>query len=187
VNVDHLRDRLRAGGTQRYHTNAAEMLKTQDVAQHVYGVMWLVTSIMFNRPSAALLLAALAHDAGERWTGDVPSPAKRRIPGVKEAFDAAEIEEVAVHCDFLTPKLTETEAAVLDLADALDGAFLCAKEATMGNRLIRKTFANFINYADRAEEKVLALVTDDATVDTDLIVRAIKHLHYEYNHDFYSE
>lgn len=185
MNVDALRNRLRAGGTQRYHTNTAEMLKTQDVAQHVYGVMWLVTSIMFNRPSAALLLAALAHDAGERWTGDVPSPAKRRIPGVKEAFDEAEVEELAIHCDFRAPALSEVESAVLDLADALDGAFFCSKESEMGNRRIRKTFANFIDYADRAAAKLFETTADN--VDINLVSNVLKQLHREYDHDFHGK
>ena len=185
MNVDALRNRLRAGQTQRYHTNAAEMLKTQDVAQHVYGVMWLVTSIMFSRPSAALLLAALAHDAGERWTGDVPSPAKRRIPGVKEAFDEAEVEELAIHCDFRAPALSEVESAVLDLADALDGAFFCSKESEMGNRRIHKTFANFIEYADRAATKLFEL--DIAGVDINLVSIALHQLQKEYDDVFHSK
>lgn len=185
MNVDHLRDRLRAGQTQRYHTGVAELLKTQDVAQHVYGVMWLVTSIMHDRPSAALLLAALAHDAGERWTGDVPSPAKRRIPGVKAAFDDAEVEELAVHCDFTAPQLNEVEHAALDLADALDGAFFCSRELAMGNRRIRKTFENFISYADRASATLYESGLDG--VDLGLVAAMLGTLHKEYDHAFHGQ
>jgi len=182
VNIGHLRDRLRAGNTQRYHTGGAELLKTQDVAQHVYGVMWLVTSIMFSRPSAALLLAALAHDAGERWTGDVPSPAKRRIPGVKAAFDEAEVVALAENCDFSTPLLTEVETAALDLADALDGGFFCSRELAMGNRLIHKTFKNFIDYADRAAAALYESSLNG--VDLSLVAAMLETLHKEYDNAF---
>ncbi len=144
---------VQSGGTMRFHTHAGQLIKTQDVAQHSYGVFWFVYALTGGRASAALLVNAMAHDAGERWIGDVPAPTKRQIPGLGSELARMEAEALEKKTWFRAPELTEEEAAVLKLADCFDGAEFCARESRMGNPQARGMFANFIEYIDECFAK----------------------------------
>lgn len=103
-----------------------------------------------------LLVACIRHDSPE-WAsklGDVPSPVKRRVPGLKEAADA---EEARVWREAGVPDpcegLTEEEYRVLKLADYLDGMMYCIQERQMGNQFMTEPFNNFMNY-------VISMLTD---------------------------
>ena len=100
--------------------------------------MWLVWQLSAGNPSAALLMAALAHDAGERKTGDMPSPTKRAL-GVGELMDKMERAHVGptglFHSEVWEP-LSLIEQQILKLADNFEGAFFCLRELLLGNRLV---------------------------------------------------
>jgi len=132
-NVAAARRVLQFGQTQRYHTEM--MLRQQDVAQHSYNVAWLCWLLSDRDPSAALIMAALAHDAGERHTGDIPAPTKRRHPSMHELLDAMENEHTAA-AGYTQEPLSRIEAQILKLADMMEGAFYCLRELKMGNRLV---------------------------------------------------
>jgi len=149
-----IKNLMRAGGTQRFHTWSAELIKTQDVAQHVYGLMWLVMMLSGGHASRDLLVATMHHDGGERWVGDMPSPSKRLLPGLRDALHRAEDDAMLVKGATTAPMLSAVDAGILDLADALDGAFFCARELEMGNRRILPVFANFIEYSEAAYVKL---------------------------------
>lgn len=120
------------GQTLRYH--AEVMLKPQDVAQHSFNVAWFCWLLTEGKPSANLLISALGHDAGERKTGDMPSPTKRQL-GLYDRLD--EMERVSVlRAGFSLPALTSDEAYILKMSDLLDGCFHCLREAMLGNRLV---------------------------------------------------
>lgn len=134
--IRRTRTLMQFGQTQRYHTEL--LLKPQDVAQHSYNVAWLCWELSSMSPSANLIMAALSHDAGERWTGDMPAPAKRAIPGMRAALDKLEMERVTYHGaeQAVGWNLTGNEARILKLADALEGAHFCLRELKLGNRII---------------------------------------------------
>lgn len=123
---------LQFGQTQRYHTEL--LLKPQDVAQHSFNVAWLCWLLSDRDPSAQLIMMALAHDAGERWTGDLPSPTKRAA-GLGDAFDALEAAQTA-KVGWTAPPLSAIERKILKLADVLDGAFYCLRELMLGNTMV---------------------------------------------------
>jgi 5'-deoxynucleotidase YfbR-like HD superfamily hydrolase len=150
---------LRSGGTQRYHTHAARMIKTQDVAQHTYNLLLILSSLTFHKASGALWLAALTHDAGEHWTGDMPSPTKR-ANNLRNIMDALERVALESYAEFKPPELSPGEAGVLKLADALEGALRCLHEAAMGNRLIDEVATNFRAYVEEALKELPTIEAD---------------------------
>lgn len=139
---------IRSGSTLRFHTHAGLSLKTQDVAQHSYGVFWLVYVLTGGAPSAGLLVNAMAHDAGEPWVGDVPAPTKRQIPGLSAELGRMEAEALETYTGIVAPELAPWEVVVLKLADYLDGAAFCDREWRLGNTLMRAVMHNFVEYAD---------------------------------------
>jgi len=95
-------------------------------------------------PSAALLRAALTHDAGEMDVGDLPGDMKRQMPDVAERHALVE----AVARDTIAgvfPDLSESDQTWLRWADRLD-AYLWASwhdedMATTEWRLAREEIA----------------------------------------------
>jgi 5'-deoxynucleotidase YfbR-like HD superfamily hydrolase len=90
------------------------------------------------------LVHAVAHDAAEHATGDIPSPTKRAL-GIRpqvDSFEAALMNSVGLEL----PPLDEHNAHILKLADALDGVLYCLNERMLGNRLIEVVFRNFCHY-----------------------------------------
>lgn len=128
---------LQLGQTKRWHTQT--VLKEQTVAQHVYNMMWLVYAMTEGRPSQALLLATLQHDAGEQVTGDMPGHTKRNVPGLDEAMDKLESDYLdALGVDISVPeRLGDEEAKVLALADCMEGWLYALKEFGLGNTELR--------------------------------------------------
>jgi 5'-deoxynucleotidase YfbR-like HD superfamily hydrolase len=146
MNDEQLRRMVDTGSVTRYHTNTGSLIKTQDLAQHCYGVFWLCYAIMFHKPSAELLTRAMSHDAGERKTGDMPSPTKIALNAghLMDAMEATFLHDV---CGYrMGEPLSETDTAVLGLADSLDGVLHCQREAMLGNRAHLRVFRNFLDY-----------------------------------------
>ncbi len=154
----HLRNRLRSGGTMRYHTHAARMIKTQDVAQHSFNVVWLAMALTHGRLSRDGVLAALEHDAAEHWTGDLPAPTKRAL-GIREQFAEFELGTMVQQFGGAVSAPNLLDSVVLKLADAMEGAMFCIHESSMGNRLMKGILENFADYTDqvlRSNEDFLA-------------------------------
>lgn len=121
----------RGGRTQRCHTQP--IIRQQNVADHSFGVAWWCYLLSpLRRPSAELLLTALAHDMAEHETGDVPSPTKE-VLGIRPMLNAYEDRLMAEHT-LVMPGITEDEKRILKLADSLELMQLCLRERTMGNR-----------------------------------------------------
>lgn len=143
---------LETGQTLRFHTEVRRMIKTQDVAQHVHGMLWLILLLTNHAPSRQLLVGAVYHDAGERWTGDMPSPTKRTLE-LGARLDALEAARLLEQVGTAGVTLSEQDEAVLKLVDALDGCFMCDREVKLGNRGIGKMYRNFTRYAETAIEE----------------------------------
>jgi len=169
VNRDQAELMIGTGQTQRFHTELT--LRSQDVGQHCYGVFWLCYALTAGEMSNALMLAAMSHDAGERWTGDLPGPTKLRM-NLTAQFDAEEDRELMTRVGFPRPVLKPTERAVLKLADAFDGAYYCLRELRMGNATVRTMMENFLSYAHAV------LASRSAAVGGPVFGRANEHMKY---------
>lgn len=140
VNLEEL---LKTGQVKRYHTEAP--LRPQDVAQHVYNVVWLCWWLTDGAPSAQLLMAALSHDSGERWTGDMPAPVKRKL-GVGYTMEVMEAQALADIGVELNLRLSPEEDKVLRVADALEGVFYCYREVQCGNLDMKACLDRYVAY-----------------------------------------
>jgi 5'-deoxynucleotidase YfbR-like HD superfamily hydrolase len=95
-------------------------------------VAWIVTLLTPN-PSTSLLQAALLHDVGEQWTGDVPATAKWAHRELQIAL--LELEDwKQQEYDLVPLPLTAEEDRVLKQADMLDLCFKMIEELSMGNQ-----------------------------------------------------
>lgn len=132
----------RAGQVKRYHTEL--VLKEQNVGEHSFNVAWLCYLMTDGKPSAALLLGALAHDAAEHITGDIPSPTKRAL-SIRHVVQGHE-EQLMTGVGLALPSMTAEEDAILKLADALDGFLYCVREISLGNRTLTTVVENYTAY-----------------------------------------
>lgn len=131
------------GETKRFHTQ--QVLRENTVAQHSHGVAMLCWMITDGNASSNLLMAALSHDLAEQQMGDLPAPAKRKHPFLKQ-FDAVE-NDVLIEAGFGF-SLTTCEQNTLKIADCLDGLLYLWRERTLGNKALQGVFNNFLMYAE---------------------------------------
>jgi 5'-deoxynucleotidase YfbR-like HD superfamily hydrolase len=106
---------LEAGEVRRCHVVPHSTPYT--VAAHSYGALSLLL-LLHPDPSPALIRAVLWHDVGERWLGDLPSPAKWVFPELGAVYEAAE-EEVLRKLGLFS-ELTEEERLWLSAVDTLE-------------------------------------------------------------------
>lgn len=137
----------RSGGTQRFHTHARRMIKTQDVAQHAYNVTLLALMLTRGTASQRLLLACLTHDSGEHWVGDVPAPTKRAMEW-RGTLSELEDTQIASEMGLSPIELDVQDAFILKLSDSLEGLLYCLDEYEMGNRQMIGVARNFADYCD---------------------------------------
>ncbi len=149
--VEQLMFLRRSGRVHRYHTE--ELIKPQDVAQHSYGVAWLCWQLYQGACPSTVLIWALAHDAAEHATGDIPSPTKRAL-GIKGKVDSIE-EDLLAHNGIDLPQLYPAEAFVLKLADNLDGVLHVLHERELGNRTLTQAWVNYVSYVQEVIQEGL--------------------------------
>jgi 5'-deoxynucleotidase YfbR-like HD superfamily hydrolase len=109
---------------QRYHTNPHLAPIGQTNADHAHGVASIIAALN-PQASAELLRAALWHDAGERWAGDLPQPFKAEFPDIARQHRWAEAQ-LARRAAPALPSLSPTEEDWLKLADSLEAIFFAA-------------------------------------------------------------
>ena len=78
---------MMAGNVARYHTTGGPIQQT--TGQHSWGVAMIILALHPN-PSLGLVRAALEHDAAEFIVGDLPSPAKRKSPVLRDLLEGIE-------------------------------------------------------------------------------------------------
>lgn len=142
----------RGRAVKRYHTHP--MLVEQRIDSHSYGVAMLTTIIVPVASPARknrLLMAALVHDLAEWRTGDIPAPAKRALPGLRDAL--GEYEQGLLRHAGLEIVLDEKDKRVLKVADCADGALHCIHDRKMGNLYAQEPYSNFMRYL-REEQQI---------------------------------
>lgn len=135
---------LQGGAVRRYHT--MRTLHAQNVAEHSFGVAWLVYLLTDGKPSVNLLMAALGHDIAEHVTGDLPAPAKRAMELGARFAAAEDVATVAAGLDI--PELTEEESKILKLADTAELVLYCMQEVSMGNLRMHDVMARGLSYIE---------------------------------------
>lgn len=122
-----------AGYVQRCHTMI--YMGAYNNAMHSYGVASLLFMLHPKPVPSALIEAALFHDAHERWTGDIPSPAM----WISKELDAAQdllAMKVEQKIGILQEVLTEEEYSWLKGCDYLELFLWVSEQTQLGNKTI---------------------------------------------------
>ena len=122
---------LSAGRIKRYHTHP--IIGEQTVGDHTYGLVQILRHITEDGCSKNLMIAALDHDVLEFFTGDIPHPAKRMFPELKQVLDEIEKSAADVNNMVEYSNLGEGEKLMLHCADLLEMGFYGAYQIKMGN------------------------------------------------------
>lgn len=114
---------------KRYHT--IDTHGQQSVAEHSFYVCLLVSELV-EKPSVALLKAALYHDLPEGETGDIPATTKWKYPKLAEEVKAAENDFIERHG--LAVSLPDREWLALKYADMGELVLYATDQIMLGNR-----------------------------------------------------
>ena len=139
--INRLRFVQNGGSVRRFHT--VRTIEPNTVAEHSFGVAWLVWILTEGQARARLLMASLAHDLAEQEVGDVPAPAKRAL-GIGP--DINELEDRILAANGVAFVLTPEEQRTMKLADCLDGMLYCAQERKQGNKFVDEAFEKYHSY-----------------------------------------
>lgn len=93
--------------------------------------MAFICDVLAAPASRNLLFAALIHDTGEQYTGDIPYPLKKQHPALDSYIKNAESSFMLYNG--IGVELTEDEKQILKAADMLDLVFKCVEEMRAGN------------------------------------------------------
>jgi hypothetical protein len=107
-----------AGQVVRYHSNPRIARLGQSDGEHSWGVAIIIDQLHPD-PSRDLLRAALRHDGGEMYAGDLSHPFKQANPEFAEQHRKIEAE-AATAIGLRLPNLTPDEQDWLALADRLE-------------------------------------------------------------------
>jgi 5'-deoxynucleotidase YfbR-like HD superfamily hydrolase len=147
---------------RRFHSNQHLAHLGQTNADHAHGVASII-AMLHPAPSVELLKAALWHDAGERYAGDLPQPFKAEYPDIARQHSWAE-DRLALRCAPLKPTLTPEEQSWLKLADSLEAIFFAAFHRP--GLLKRDDWRDFVaSMMKRAKELGVAQRVDHALTD----------------------
>jgi 5'-deoxynucleotidase YfbR-like HD superfamily hydrolase len=127
----------------RFHQLLGHVHRTQNNADHQWGVVMLAYLLADGAPSVNLLMAAATHDLAEQAVGDIPAPTKRAL-GLTNELDT--MEGAVLTRYGLSFPLTDAEQQVLKLADSLDGMLYCCREASMGNRNVKFIYQKWVRW-----------------------------------------
>lgn len=140
TNVRHLIQIRRMGMVTRFHT--IPTVRPQTTSHHSGNVALLMV-LLWHGVTGNALKAALLHDLGESYTGDVPAPTKWAFPGLRHTLEEMEAAAVA-YWGLAYPELDREERWWLSFCDTLDLCLYCLEEMALGNVGIRQQFDNGI-------------------------------------------
>ncbi len=145
---------VREGGqTKRCHTFPHS--GSYDVATHSFNALSLLLLLYPGTPSVALITAVLWHDVPERWTGDVPAPAKWASPVLKAELDKLEtliFQRLQIHECF--EELGEEELDWLTAVDLLELFIWSAEQKVNGNHAADGMIDRIVELFDDRAEKI---------------------------------
>lgn len=142
------------GNVARWHTIPTN--KGQTVAEHSWGVAMICRELWPT--DYELMEAALCHDLGEGFTGDVPWPAKTQSSTLRKELDFMENK----HLDTMGAivPLDNQQHEKLKLADMLEVLFYAIEEIEMGNQHFKEIFGRAYDYFEslNVKEKPVVLM-----------------------------
>jgi 5'-deoxynucleotidase YfbR-like HD superfamily hydrolase len=141
--MKRLRTIRECGSVKRYHTYP--IIGDNSVGHHQWNVAMLILQL-HPAPRTNLIAAALTHDLGERWTGDLPAPIKLQL----SAACLAEIEAAEVRGQEqlgLAPDLTADELMWLKACDTFECYIFASEQIEgLGNVYVAEIQANAARY-----------------------------------------
>ena len=133
-----------AGMVKRYH--AWPTIQQQTVADHTFHVLRIYMEL-WGCPEPVVLEHIVNHDLGELTAGDTPFPAKRTVPGLREAAEAAEQWGLEQQGKSL-PMLKGGQNIGFKIADLLEMWEFAQVEVKLGNKLAIPIISNINHYLD---------------------------------------
>lgn len=134
---------LDSGDVLRYH--AATVDRKQNLAEHQWGVA-LILKHIYPEASVDLIMEALTHDAGEAYTGDIPSPVKKSNRALKAQLETCENLYKEDILDLPLLDFTMKDMLALKWADVLEGIYYCKKRVESGDKRAEVALARYIDY-----------------------------------------
>jgi len=148
---------LKSGEVVRYHSNPH--IANQKLCEHEWKVALLLQRFYPNCSKNALLVA-LTHDAAEMYTGDAPSPAKKRSPELKTLLDRLEEqfnEDLGIKFD-----ISKEEEYNIKNCDILEGlVYTATRIINHGEKLAIECFEKWCDYY---RSRVTTLEMDDFVI-----------------------
>lgn len=157
---------VRASGyTRRYH--GWRVLLEDPVGLHERNVAKLV-QLIDPTCRKEVILYALGHDDAEWIVGDMPAPAKRRLPDYPEVQYGERVRQPArtfrdvfgemedgilAEAELPLPELTPAEHWLVKFCDSLDGLLYSTQEIAMGNTFAIPVWQAFESYLEKLLEE----------------------------------
>ena len=126
---------IEAGQVQRFHTTPVHM--SRSIGEH----SWNMAALLFTlhpEPPMRLVKAVLFHDVAERWTGDIPAPAKWSEPVLNDVLER--MEQELLEAFEIKIKLDEHDTDWLKALDILELTLHMRQEMEMGNKLVARIY-----------------------------------------------
>lgn len=149
VKPEHIQALREAGAVKRCHT--IPIHGHYDVAQHCWNAVTLLFCLHPD-PSPALIKAVLYHDAGERYVGDLPAPAKWFSPDLSLLHGRLEdmiLERLGLNIDLLPE-----DWRWLKSLDLLEFYLFCLDQKAFGNQHILKCLEAVKNWFHEQHERI---------------------------------
>lgn len=127
----------------RWHTRKPVFPET--VGHHTANVALLCDILTDGECSKDLLMAALVHDVGEFYTGDLPAPVKVDDPELSTRIHDLDAKYLSRN-GITVPFLVENEKNVLRAADIIDLVWTAALELRVGNSDYQEVLERGIQY-----------------------------------------
>lgn len=134
-----------SGKVKRWHT--VTTIQQQTVAEHSWGVAMICRKLWPE--DYKLLEAALCHDLGEGFTGDVPWPVKQANFVFKKHLD--EIEENEQERLGCVVPLERQQQSRLKVADMLEMMCFAIEEIELGNKNMQEVFNRGLRFIDNPD------------------------------------
>jgi hypothetical protein len=116
-------------------------------AAHSWGVAMLMLQL-WPDDFPRLAAACLTHDVPECWTGDIPAPSMRYVPGLKEAIGKIE-DRLLARIDLASYNALEGEDyRKLKACDWLEFWLWCREQQAFGNRFAEEGRVEIERYMD---------------------------------------
>ena len=144
-----IHDLMRAGSVKRFHI--VNTTRIQSLADHQYGVAVLAGELSKRlglnvAAQARVVASAIVHDAGEARSGDIPTPAKKKL---RRAF-GEKFDELLAEYDVLMT-MHDQDKLIIKCADYLE-SMIFLQEHTVGRHaetvledIIKNAFEFFDN------------------------------------------